>query len=118
MAPEDGRGRHETLDFDRLDAGTAYTFRVRANSEVGFGAESQPSGPVTPADPPAAPKNLWAGPGDPGSAALDWEPATDGGVPIESYEACLVGGACQRVPATRTDARFWGVDTSTRSPLR
>ena len=91
-----------TVDFDGLDAGTAYTFRARANSDVGFGAESEPSGPVTPADPPSAPLNLSAGPGAiPGSAAVDWdEPATDGGVPIESYEACLVGGSCQRVPAT------------------
>jgi hypothetical protein len=103
-----------TVDFDGLDAGTAYTFRVRANSEVGFGAESEPSAPVTPADPPSEPRNLSAGPGAvPGSAALDWdEPDRDGGAPIESYEACLVGGSCQRVPATRTDASFPGVDTS------
>ena len=37
-----------TVDFDGLDAGTEYTFRARANSYVGFGAESEPSGPVTP----------------------------------------------------------------------
>ncbi len=105
----------EAVEFDSLQVGTSYTFRVRANSEVGFGAESQPSPPLAIADPPSAPRNLVAGPGSsPGSAALEWEqPDEDGGVPIASYEACLVGGGCQRIGASRTDASFPNVASKT-----
>lgn len=104
----------EQIDFDGLSPGTAYTFRVRANSAIGFGPESQPSGPATPADPPTVPRNLTAGPGlTSGTARVGWDPPDDdGGVPIASYEACVIGGGCQRVPASRTEATFSDVPTT------
>ena len=98
-----------TVDFDGLDAGTAYTFRARANSDVGFGRNRSRAARSRPPTHRRRRINLSAGPGAvPGSVAFDWdEPATDGGVPIESYEAASSAGPASgcRDP---TDAELLG----------
>ena len=66
-----------------LTNGTAYTFEVRAENDIGDGPASSVT--ATPATVPEAPPNFQARPGD-GQVALTWEEAANGGDAITHYE--------------------------------
>ncbi|MCG8153809.1 hypothetical protein GUY44_25265, partial [Pimelobacter simplex] len=68
-----------------LDNGTAYTFTVRATTENGDSAESEPSAPVTPATKPGAPTGVAAQPGDGEAQVTFTAPVSNGGAAITSY---------------------------------
>jgi Ca2+-binding RTX toxin-like protein len=113
-----------------LTNGTGYSFVVRAVTEQGNGAASDPSNAITPAvpppavDPPGAPTVSAASPGD-GSATLIWTvPVSDGGAPIAGYvvEVQLAGTgtavATQSVAAGATSASVAGLPAETPYRLR
>ena len=73
-----------------LANGTAFTFKVRANSKGGHGAESDTSAPVTPQGPqitaPGAP-SIGTASAAVGGASISWTaPSSDGGDAITSYQ--------------------------------
>lgn len=72
-----------------LDDFTQYTFTVHATNIIGDGPESAPSNPVTPNpdQPPGAPTNVIALPGDQQATVTYDAPANDGGTSIVSYTA-------------------------------
>ncbi|WP_418063738.1 fibronectin type III domain-containing protein [Pimelobacter simplex] len=87
-----------------LDNGTAYTFTVRATTDNGDSAESEPSAPVTPATKPGAPTGVAAQPGD-GEAQVSFTaPVSDGGAAITSYTVAASPGTasatCPGSPCT------------------
>ena len=68
-----------------LTNGQTYTFRVRANSTGGAGAESVASNSVTPAEAPTEPRNVRVKPGD-ASLLVKWaRPASNGGATVSGY---------------------------------
>ena len=68
-----------------LTSGVAYTLTVSARSAAGTGVPSEPSAPVTPIGPPAAPMMGTPTRGDK-SAVVRWAaPANNGGAPVAGY---------------------------------
>ncbi len=85
-----------------LTNGVSYTFNVRAYSEIGRSAASDPA-TATPLAPPSEPQNV-AGASANASAVLTFSaPATDGGSVITGYEYTLDGGTTW-LPAQVTGA--------------
>ena len=82
--------------FTGLANGTAYTFRVRAENEVGWGPFSAESAPVTPAGPPLAP-SISAQSTNPGQVTLSWSAPGDNGSPITGYQVSVNGGPPSQV---------------------
>lgn len=66
---------------------------------------------VTPATEPQAPGGLVARVVAPRQVRLEWSPPSDsGGVPIERYEACVVGSYCKTLAGGQTTALFDDLD--------
>jgi hypothetical protein len=83
--------------------GTAYSFRVRANSVVGAGAFSAASNTVTPVAPtaPGVPTIRTATAGN-ASAVVNWTPpVSDGGSAITRYDVQVLNAANVQVGAIR-----------------
>jgi hypothetical protein len=87
-----------------LAGGTAYTFRVRAGNDNGYGPASTASAPVTPtgATAPAAPTGVTGEPASQ-SVRVSWTAsATDGGSPLTGYTVTPYLGAAAQTPRTVT----------------
>lgn len=67
-----------------LTAGTSYTFRVRAESSVGPGANSKETNAITPIGKPGAPAKVTAVAGN-HRAKVTWTPAKSNGKAVTSY---------------------------------
>jgi hypothetical protein len=78
-------GSASSITVSGLTNGTAYTFTVKARNELGYSAESAPSGPVTPANVPGIPTNLAIVPGNTMLTLYYTAPASDGGAAISDY---------------------------------
>ncbi len=104
-----------TATVPGLQTGVTYTFTVRPISATGRGPESDQSNPLTLPDAPSAPRNVRAAAGSaPGSAVVSWiPPASNGGVPMDSYRVCLMGGACQEESGTTQQSTFTGLTVGT-----
>ncbi|HVU92988.1 MAG TPA: fibronectin type III domain-containing protein, partial [Jatrophihabitans sp.] len=90
-----------------LANGTSYTFTVHATNNVGNGAESDGSAPVTPATVPGAPAAPTVTRGDRSVDVTFGAPASDGGSPITGYVVHIWDGetevatqACETSPCT------------------
>ena len=97
-----------------LSNGTTYTFTVAAGNAAGFGTESNPSAPVTPAPPtvPGAPTGVTGAPRN-GAVALTWTaPASNGGSPITCYRITPFIGSTAQTPVKLARRR-----RTTRSPV-
>ena len=94
-----------------LSNGTTYTFTVHAVNDVGAGAESQPSNPVTPSTTPGAPADVVATRGN-GEAGVAWTaPASTGGSAITGYTVTASNGAT--VTTQGTSVAFGGLTNGT-----
>ncbi|HVF74184.1 MAG TPA: fibronectin type III domain-containing protein [Acidimicrobiales bacterium] len=103
-----------------LTNGETYTFTVKAMNQYGYGPESAPSNPVTPATDPGPPENVTATAGD-GAATVNWTPpAWDGGSPVTSYtvyngvtyEATTTTGTSLTVPGLTNGRSYYFVVTA------
>jgi putative cell wall-binding protein len=74
-----------------LSDGTAYTFTVRATTNVGTGAASSASNQITTPGYPGAPTNVVATPYNE-SALVSWSAAPNGGGTISAYEVTASDG--------------------------
>lgn len=84
-----------------LTNGTACTFTVKAKNEKGYGAASTASGPVTPADRPAAvatPVAVLSGT----TATITWAAPQDNGAAITSYVVTPSKDGVVQTPTTTT----------------
>jgi hypothetical protein len=102
-----------------LEAGTSYTFTVRASNRTGSGPESEPSSAVVPtgAVAPGAPTDLTAE-ADSTAALVSWAaPSDDGGSPITGYTVTPFVGATAQTPsavgASTTRTRITGLTNGT-----
>lgn len=86
-----------------LTNGTAYSFRIYANSAVGDSQASTPSESVTPKTFPTSPSDVQAIAGD-GEALVSWSAATSRGSQITGYIIYWEGGSqdCAASPCTIT----------------
>ena len=106
-----------------LDAGTSYTFTVRASNPTGDGDESAKSNAVVPlsAGTPGTPTGVSAQ-GDSKAAILSWTAPSDGGSAITSYTVTpYVNSAAQDpvvVNAPATGARVTGLTNGTGYTFR
>ncbi len=114
-------GGNTTTIIDGLDNGTAYSFTVRAYSDLvtvgGAGAASEPSATFTPlpaATAPSQPDAPTVFAGD-GLAHLAWDAPADGGRAIDHFTvAAFPGGATIDVVAPATDVVFDGLENEGR----
>ena len=108
-------GKAAWAEVPDLQRGVAYTFTVRPLSATGRGLQSEPSNPLTLPDAPTVPRNVVAKPGvEAGSAVVSWiQPNSTGGVPLDSYQICLVGGECRDEPAASLKTTFAGLPVGT-----
>jgi hypothetical protein len=75
-----------------LTNGTAYTFRVRADNDLGTGVSSIPSSAITPRTTPGAPQNPKGVPKD-RAVKVSWQPpASNGGAIITAYRVTASPG--------------------------
>jgi hypothetical protein len=98
-----------------LTNGTAYSFTVRAENEVGYGPASGPSALVKPLTTPGAPTAITAVPGF-GSATVSWTaPISNGGSVITGYtvNSAPPGSSCSPSPATGTSCTVVGLTDGT-----
>ncbi|MBK6762665.1 MAG: fibronectin type III domain-containing protein [Micrococcales bacterium] len=104
-----------TATVPGLQTGVTYTFTVTPISATGRGPESDQSNPLTLPDAPSAPRNVRAAAGSaPGSAVVSWiPPASNGGVPMDSYRVCLLGGTCQDEAGSSQQSTFTGLTAET-----
>jgi hypothetical protein len=104
-------GKAIWAEIPDLQRGVPYTFTVRPLSATGRALQSEPSNPLTLPDAPTAPRNVTAKPGaEAGSAVVSWiQPNSTGGVPLDSYEICWMGGECREEPAASLKATFFGL---------
>jgi len=94
--------RSATSIYLALTNGGTYTFAVQAENAVGLGAQSARSNAITLPAVPGAPRNLTAT-ADDSSAHMSWDaPASDGGVPVESYRISASDGVHDPNTATTT----------------
>lgn len=97
--------------FIGLYNGQTYSFKVRAISSAGNGAEA--SATATPRTVPTAPLNCTTAPGD-GQVVLSWTaPLTDGGSDITSYQVSGDGGAIWTDVGLGTSHTFTGLTNGT-----
>lgn len=108
-------GDATTATVSGLQTGVTYTFTVRPISATGRGPESDESNPLTLPDAPSAPRNVRAVAGAlPGTAVVTWiPPANNGGVPMDSYRVCLLGGVCQDESGASQQSVFSGLAVGT-----
>ena len=106
-----------------LDAGTSYTFTVRASNQTGDGDESAKSNAVTPlsAGTPGTPTGVSAQ-GDSKAAILSWTAPSDGGNAITSYTVTPYVNSVAQDPvlvnAPATGARITGLTNGTGYTFR
>jgi hypothetical protein len=74
-----------------LTNGTPYTFHVTATNAIGTGPASSSSNPVTPSTVPGAPTIGTAAAGNAQATVHWWPPSDNGGSPILSFRAEVVG---------------------------
>ncbi|HSS68189.1 MAG TPA: fibronectin type III domain-containing protein [Nocardioidaceae bacterium] len=84
-----------TCDVTGLKAGTAYTFRVRAESTVGPSANSKETNAVTPFGKPGAPAKVTAKAGNK-QAKVTWTPAKPNGKAVSSYIVTRLPGGVKK----------------------
>jgi putative cell wall-binding protein len=89
-----------TCTVTGLTNGSSYTFTVTATNDVGTGAASAPSSPVTLGTAPGAPTGVAAVAGN-ASATVSWTaPASDGGLAITGYTVTSSPGGFTCTTAT------------------
>ncbi len=95
-------GKNSSADIAGLEAGVRYTFTVRPISATGRGPDSAPSNPLILPGAPSVARSVTAKAGtEPGTAVVTWiQPESSGGVALDRYQVCRVGGACQEEPGS------------------
>lgn len=88
-------GTHTAVTIRGLEAGVAYTFRLRACSRVGCGAWSRPSNSVSPFGRPMAPRA--AAVASDTEIRFSWSGGGHAGRPIAAYEISIDGAHWRRV---------------------
>jgi large repetitive protein len=105
-------GGQTSATVDLLSNGTSYVFTVAARNEVGDGASSAASNAVVPAGPPGAPTISGATP-DTKQVTITWNPASDNGSAITTYQLSVSGGGWTDVGTGTSYTRTGLADSTT-----